>query len=195
MTTDLRQAILALTNTARALMRGEQVATDERVIDNVLELMPAGPILETLWAALPTPVAAMSFRDGDQRYSVQAWYPTREEADRVQGILSKPLEDHQHGMAVWAAHEQSKSAAAQKEREHALEKRLLAERDAFDASAPDNPLRQAMRRELIDMADSSFTANDEPEASVEKAMARLAEAATKPLHVAPAREAGDGQED
>jgi hypothetical protein len=194
MTIDLRQAILALTNVTRALMRGEQVATDERVIDSVLGLMPAGPILETLWAALPTPVAVMSFREGPDRWSVQGWWPTQEQAERVQAILSKPLDDHTSDLALWAKVEETKSTAAQRERERALEKRLLAEREAFSPSALDNPLRQAMRRELLDMAGSSFSTEGEQEASVEKAMARLAEASTKPLHGAPAGEAGYGDQ-
>lgn len=194
MTKDLRQAILALTNAAKAVARGEG-HMDERLIDNVLALMPAGPILETLWAGLPAPVNITKVPQDGEMVRLHIEYPSVADADRTYYILREPRRHHDLLIDYMRVAANAASAKAKLEREHALEKRLLAERDAFDASAPDNPLRIAMAEELNGALMHEYPTGLDISGYVAETMARLSEAATKPLHVPAAEVEGDGQED
>lgn len=180
MTQDLRQAILALTNA----VQGDPIF--ERVRDNVLALMPAGPILESLWAGLPSPTAVMNAREGSN-WEVRAFYPHEAQANRVHTILAKPMIDLELELKVWGQHEEQESQKAKLAREHALEKRLLTERDAFTLAEERVPdVLDAVMTELDDMAACSFSSGEDQQAAVEEAatkiMDKIKEAATKPVH-------------
>jgi len=190
MTQDLRQAILALTNAAKEHNKQPEISgiphmIDERLIENVLELMPAGPILETLWAGLPVPTAVMSARVA-VGYVVTVYYGDCEQADRVHEILAKPKHDFCDELLAFAKEAEARSAKAKLERTHALEKRLLAEREAFtlvEERVPD--VLDVVLTELAGMADSSFLTEEEQQAAVdaasEKIMGKIKEAATAPV--------------
>lgn len=90
MTKDLRQKILTLTT---AIKRDGQTGIDAKYVDELLELMPPGPLLESLWAGLPVPTAVMSGPEGGG-YCVWGYYPGEPEASMVHMILAKPLDEH-----------------------------------------------------------------------------------------------------
>lgn len=190
MTKDLRQAILALTDAVKTV-EGHAL---EGLRQNVLDLMPPGPILETLWAALPVPLGMMVSAPAKDRWEVQAFYEQEADANRIHTILSRPFDALELELRHWTEKEEREATAARLSREHALEVRLLAERGAFREDAPDNPLRMLMRGELNGALYCEYPTGLDISKHVDDSMARLMAASTAPIHVEQA-EVVDGVEE